>query len=434
VPVKALATQKFNMKSKIIILALLLSCMFLTGQAVRLTTAQYKADFNFFWTSVNQEYCYFNKKNTDWQKVKEIYLPLIDTVTCRPGFVSILEKALYEIYDHHAGLNTNTSNSRRLVPTATDTWAVYINGKPIITEVRKGFGTEAAGITAGMEVLAVNDVPVLQAIQAFLPWSAKQADNEAKSFALRLLLAGNHIQPRKLTLKYDGAVKDYFPDKNGLLLENIEYTSAIETKITSGIGYIKINNCLFDDGLIPVFDSVMRIMQNTRAMVLDMRETPSGGNTSVARAILSWFINREHFYQQHEYYAEERASGIKRSWQEIVSPRPGKYYSKPLAVLCNHWTGSIGEGIVIGFDALNRPATVIIGTDMARLSGAVYDYEMPATKIRFSFPAERLYHTNGQPRELYLPSIFVDMMKAKKASQQDIILEKAIEYLNKKLR
>jgi C-terminal processing protease CtpA/Prc len=420
------------MKSIISILALLVSGLYASGQAASFSKEQYREDFNFFWKSIDEEYCYFNKKNIDWQKVKEIYLPLMDTITSRASFAAILEKALYELYDHHAGLGSNTGNSRRLVPTATDTWAAYINGKPMITEVRKGFGTEAAGIMAGMEVAAVNDVPVQQAIQPFLPWAVKQADTEAKSFALRLVLAGNHIQPRKLTVKYREAVKDYFPDANGMLLESIHYTSAIEAKITSGIGYIKINNRLFDDGLIPIFDSVMHTMEHTRALVLDMRETPSGGNTSVARAILGWFINKEHFYQQHEYYAEEKTNGIKRSWQEIVSPRPGKYYSKPLAVLCNHWTGSVGEGIVIGFDALNRPATTIFGTAMARLSGAVYSYQMPNTNIRFSFPAERLYHINGQPREQYLPRTFIDMLKANKTAGQDIILEKAINYLNKK--
>jgi Peptidase family S41/Tricorn protease C1 domain len=422
------------MKQGFIIAALLTVQLSTLAQSNTFSTAQYKQDFNFFWTSINEEYCYFNKKKINWPKVKEFYLPMMDTITSRASYVSILEKALYEIYDHHAGLNTNNDDSRRLVPTAIDVWAAYINGKPVITEVRKGFGAKAAGIIAGMEVVAVNDVPVQQAIEPFLPVSAGKADNEAKSFALRLLLAGNHIQPRKLTMKYGAATSEYYPDKTGMQLEHIQYATAVEATITSGIGYIKINNNLGDDGLIQIFDSVMHTMRNTRALVLDLRETPSGGNTNVARAILGWFINKEHFYQKHEYAAEEKATGIKRSWVEIVSPGPGKYYSKPLAVLCNHWTGSVGEGIVIGFDALKRPATITIGTDMARLSGAVYGYEMPNTKIHFSFPAERLYHINGQPREQYLPGLFVDMMKEKKASQQDIILEKAIEYLDKKQR
>ena len=68
-----------------------------------------------------------------------------------------------------------------------------------------------------------------------------------------------------------------------------------------------------------------------------------------------------------------------------------KFYNKPLVILVNHWTGSIAEAITIGFDAFRRPTTTIIGTEMARLNGAVYSYQMPNTRIGFSFTSERLY-------------------------------------------
>jgi len=397
-----------------------------------LSTGEYKQDFTFFWSTINDEYCYFHKKQTDWQKVKEIYTPAMDTISNRSEFVTLLEKILYEIYDHHAILNTNTNFSQRLVPAGTDIWAEYINGKPIITEVRRGFGVEASGIVAGMEVIAVNDSPVESAVKTFLPKSLKHIDNEAKCFALRLLLAGNHVQPRKLTLKQQGTVKEYYPDKTGMLLDHRSYPGRTTSKRLGSVGYIKINDCLYDNDLIAEFDSVMESFQNTRSLILDLRETPSGGNTSVARAIIGWFIDKEQFYQKHEYYAEERSTGIKRSWEEIVSPRKGKFYRKPLVILCNHWTGSIAEGIVVAFDALKRPGTKIIGTELARLNGAVYSFEMPNTKIRFTFPAERLYHVNGLPREKYVPPVFIDWRKERDKTGSDVFLDRALGYLKNK--
>jgi len=417
------------MKPALLIIMVMFVPHLIFPQTNQLTTDQYKEDFNYFWKSINDEYCYFSKKQTDWEKVKSIYGPSVDTITTRDQFIAVLEKALYEIYDHHAGLNTNTGTSQRVVPTGTDIWAEYIDGKPLITEVKNGLGAAAVGIIPGMEILAINDVAVEESIRRFLPKSLKHEDVEAKNFMLRILLAGNHIQPRKISLKQNGIVKDYFPDKDGLLLDKIKYPSMVETKKFGTAGYIKINNCLYDDALIPVFDSAMQSMQNTSGLIIDLRETPSGGNTSVARAILGWFTNKERFYQKHEYYFEEKSTGIKRSWEEIVSPRTGKYYSKPLVILCDHWTGSIAEGITIGFDALQRPSTQIIGTTMARLNGAVYSYEMPNSKIHFSFPAERLYHVNGLPREKYVPPVYVDMMKEKSSPTSDIMLEKALTFL-----
>lgn len=390
----------------------------------------YRQDFDFFWSTINDEYGYFDKTKTNWQKVREIYAPVADTVSSRNAFVSLLEKVFNEIYDHHAILNTNTNASQRLVPSGTDTWAAYINNKPLITELRAGFGTAAAGIVPGMEVVAVNDIPVNEALLPFLPKAVQPLTTEARSYALRLLLAGNHTQPRKFTLRYQGVVKDYYPDQQGLLLEHIGYPAKVEAKLIGTTGYIKINDCLYDNGLIPVFDSIMSMYKNTSALILDLRETPSGGNTSVARAILGWFISKEQFYQKHEYYAEEKSTGIKRSWVEIVTPRSGKYYSKPLVVLCNHWTGSIAEGITIGFDALKRPRTSIIGTDMGRLKGAVYSFEMPNSKIRFSFPAEKLYHINGSAREDFMPGIYIDWRKNELKPGKDVFIEKALHYLS----
>lgn len=420
------------MKSLVIIVSLLMLSAVCPAQSTIISSTQYKADFDFFWNTIEEEYCYFAKKQTNWKKVKALYAPVVDTITTRDQFVHILEKAYNEIYDHHAILNTNTSESQRLVPSGTDIWAAYYNGKPVITELRKGFGAAACGIKAGMEIIAVNEIAVETAIIPFLAKTVQPLTNESKCFALRLLLAGNHVQPRKLTLKYNGITKNYFPDQDGMLLEHIHYATKIESKLIGTIGYIKINDCLYDNELIPQFDSVMQAMVSTTGLVLDLRETPSGGSTTVARAIISWFITQDHFYQKHEYYAEEKELGIKRSWQEIVSPRKNKYYGKPLVILCNHWTGSIAEGITIGFDALHRPATTIIGTEMARLNGAVYSFEMPNTKIHFTFPAERLYHINGLPRELYVPPIFIDWRKDEGNNDKDVFIAKALQFLNEK--
>lgn len=409
---------------KILILLCCLSGMKSFAQNV--SKQQYKDDLQYFWQTLDDNYCYFQKKHIDWQKLKPVYEALVDTVTGRSGFVSVMERAIYELYDHHCGLRTNNAESRRLVPTSADIWAEYRDGKPMIVEVRTDLGAEKAGIKAGMEVVAINDLPVDKAIAMFLPHTI---NNDSKSFALRLVLNGDHNTTRKITLKSDGKTADYFPDKDGLMLEHITYPAFVESKMIGDIGYIKVNNYLFDNAMIAKFDSVLDKMLNTKALIIDMRETASGGNTSVARAILGRFILKEQFYQKHELYAEEKATGIKRSWKEIVSPR-GKTYTRPVVVLADHWTGSIAEGITIAFDGMKR--ATVIGTQLARLNGAVDGFEMPNTKIGFNIATERLYHVNGLPREFYNPAVMVDVSSQK--PRNDVILRTAIKYLHKKIK
>jgi len=398
--------------------------------AQEVTKSQWKEDFNYFWTTINDNYSYWDKKQTDWEKVKTVYSPLIDTVTSRQSFVLLLEKVFYEIYDHHASLNTNTAISQRLVPSGADIWAEYIEGKPVITEIKQGSGAEKAGMKPGMQIIAMGDVPVEKAVLNFSPKCLKRPDAEAKNYALRLMLAGDHSENRKVTVSYNNQQKDFYPDQPVNLLEAKNDRPDIESKILSGnVGYILINNSLGEDQLIPEFDSVLKTLKNTKAIILDLRNTPSGGITTVARSIMGSFITKEGFYQKHELTSEEKESGIKRSWVEIVSPK-SPAYTKPLVILVDHWTGSVSEGIAIGFDALKRGA--IIGTKMAELNGAIYSFRMPNSGIGFSFPAEKLFHVNGQPRENFLPTINVDV--AKRKNNEDIILKEGLKYISQHLR
>jgi carboxyl-terminal processing protease len=271
-----------------------------------------------------------------------------------------------------------------------------------------------------MEVISVNNVPIEEKMHPFNARSLKQADGEARDYALRVALAGTHDTKRQLRLRWNGAEKDYSPDD----FPQVTYQGDIETKEKWKVGYLRINNSLGDNDLIPLFDSALNALRHTKAMILDLRETPSGGNTTVARAIIGRFITQAGYYQQHELTAEQRQYGIKRSWSEIVSPR-APVYSKPLVILVNHWTGSVAEGITIGFDALKRAR--IIGPGMAGLNGAIYSYTMPNSGIGFSFPVEKLLHMNGTPRENFKPSTIVAPVAGK-----DAVLEKAFELLTTK--
>jgi carboxyl-terminal processing protease len=90
----------------------------------------------------------------------------------------------------------------------------------------------------------------------------------------------------------------------------------------------------------------------------------------------------------------------------------------------------VSEGIAIGFDALKR--AMVIGTEMARLNGAVETFELPNTGIGVNIATERLYHINGLPREQYLPPMLVDVKQ--QSAGKDLILHTALSYLKKRIK
>lgn len=388
----------------------------------------YTADFNVFWETMRDNYGYFDSKKTNWDKVKEIYLAQTSDINSKQEFIKLLEYAIAELYDNHTHLLTNLPSSYRLAPSGLDIWAEWDNGKYIIKEVRQGSGAELCGLTSGMEISTINGIPVVDAVSGLVGKSIAEPDAEVKNWAIRTLFAGNYETKRSIGISINGTPKEFYPDEAQDVYSYYKYDSPIEFKtVGSNFGYIKINNSLGDDGTINAFDSAMTILENTNGMIIDLRETPGGGNSTVARAIMSRFISQELPYQKHEVPGEERVTGIKRSWIEYVSPR-GKTYVNPLVVLVNHWTGSMGEGIAVGFSGLNRAK--IVGTQMARLVGAKYDFRLPNTNIGVSYSAEKLYHINGLPREDFMPDVVVVPSNPSK----DAILEKGIEILKETLR
>lgn len=402
--------------------------IFLCAKVALAQENQYEKDFQFFWQSLNDKYAYFDKKQTDWSKVKEIYGSQILQVTDKRGFIRLLELALRELYDNHTQLNTNLSDSSRLVPSGTDIYAEWINKKAIITDLRKAFGAERAGLKVGMEIVNFNGKPIEESIKPFIGKALKQTDDQVRNWALNALLAGDHVTNRVIEARFSGKTQIYKLDEPKSLLENTSYSIKLDfRKLENNIGYIKINNSLGDNSLIGLFDEALDTLKDTNGLILDLRETPSGGNSTVGRAILSRFIKSEKNFQKHSDPVEENNWGVKRSWFEIVSPR-GVIYEKPLVILVNHWTGSMGEGIAIGFDGMKRAK--IVGTKMAGLNGALTTIELPNTKIQVSFPSEKIFHISGQPREDFKPTVLVDKIENKR----DMILQIGIEELKGTLK
>ncbi len=417
--------HRITFSTLIIFLGLLVAAF--AAPQTTFTRQQYEEDFDYLWRNIADDYAYFDQKRTDWNKVREIYRPQIKAVKTQSDFVALLESVLEELYDFHAHLNTNTATSPRLVPSGTDIWAEWLRGRAIITEVRPGSGAEKAGIKIGMQVVSINGIAVEEAVSRRVGKSLRSSDEAAKNWALRILLAGRRNERRSIEVISKGARKVFSLD-NQPAGESVETKPLLEyRRIGTDVGYIRVNNSLGDAGLIKQFDLALAALKNTRGLILDLRDTPSGGNTTVARGIMGRFIRRDMPYQKHSLPAEERQYGTKRSWIELASPRGEFTYTAPMVVLVNHWTGSMGEGITIGLDGMKR--AIIVGTEMARLLGATSGIKLPHTGIGVTFPTEKLFHINGIPREKFVPAVNVDLLLEDNQNNEDMILPRGLRVL-----
>ncbi|MCC5929136.1 MAG: hypothetical protein JJU28_07805 [Cyclobacteriaceae bacterium] len=361
---------------------------------------KYEKDFNEFWNDVNTHHAYLAQQGIDWEKVKEIYQPLVSQVTNDIEFIQFLEAVINELHNGHISLNTNLETSNRIIPGGQDLFVQKMNDKFFITDIRKGFGAEVCGLKIGDEIVLFNGKAIPEQVEGFLPKSAVNHTLEMKQYALNMLFAGTHDSKRTITINKNGNHIHYFPDS----AHTSETDNLIETKILNKTtAYIKINNSLGNLKTIEVFDRAIDDFLEYKNLIIDLTETPGGGNTTIARCIMGRFIDKTASYQQHEF--DEKEFQTQRMWVEYVRPRKTQFKGK-LFVLVGRWTGSMGEGIAIGFDGINRAR--VIGTEMAGLLGAIQNFSLSETKIGFQIPTERLYHINGTPREKYKPKVLTN--------------------------
>ena len=140
------------------------------------------------------------------------------------------------------------------------------------------------------------------------------------------------------------------------------------------------------------FKQALSDLKETDGIILDLRNTVDGGNTSIAYPIAGHFTNKKMGFQKYKNTKEE--------FVDFIKPTNPKY-DKPLIVLVGRWTGSVGEGLSSGFDGTGIGK--IVGTEMLKLAGATKSYNFSNFNYGYQYPYIDVLHITGYPREKFVP-------------------------------
>ena len=380
---------------RLAVLALLLSAQ--AGAAP--VAADYSTDAQSIEGLVNANYAYLERFPGGGMPMTAKLRDEAARVSSEPELIRYSERALTLLADHHAITGSSLKDSWAVFPSYGDLWVERRGDVFVITAVRQESPAAKAGIVNGDVLAGIDGQPASSAVAAFWSDLGATGDPARDEYAVRVLAAGRRDRPRRLTIRHGSS-----PARD-LVLPNLysewrpqlpPITVTHQDKTTR----IQFNDSLGESETIAAFDAAMAAARPGTAVVIDLTDTASGGNTSVARAILGWFVRKPSFYQIHNLPSEERETGIARQWVEQVLPRAGKFWAGPLTVRVGRWTGSMGEGIAIGFAAIGKR---VEGSRMAGLLGAVYDYRLEKSGQVIKFPSERLSAVDGTPREAFVP-------------------------------
>lgn len=366
---------------------------------------------------VATRYAYYETRRDAWQEacLQARAEAESQLVLGQAGHLALLERLIDQLWDNHVSLDTNSAVSPRLVPSGSDLWIEWQNGEAVIGAVRPDSGAALAGLQVGDVVLTINRDPVPGVAMTRIGAGRSLVPEARLEWALNAQAAGYRGTPRQFTIRRQDSVLAFDVDRPEPAPADRLVTAR---RLSGNIGYIRFEDSL-DDGLtVEAFDAALDALRGADGWIIDLRNTPGGGNTDVAEPILGRFISGVKPYQK---------SGPRWQGEPVryaASRGPWRVRGK-LAVLAGRWTGSMGEGMAVGFDGLRRGR--VFGSPMAGLAGGVNAFDLPGSNISLRIPTYNLMHVSGIDRHHWRPA---EAVVADNGNGHDIALEAAMDWLN----
>ncbi len=416
--------EEKNKNMKITLIAILLSLLVLPSYANG-DVFDSKLAWNEMISTLQSDYAYIDKADGDFKKLTRLFnSKALDTKSSK-DFIDVSQAFLRNLQDPHLNISPLDYDDYIVYPTGSDIYA-EINDKEIyIVDVKANSSAYEHGIRSGMLVKSIDGLSITSAIEAVTGLSPDKLSQEQQNYAINIALGGKRYQSRTVTVSTDEGLKTYNLDPSYDSINKFKNGPKVTYKEINSIGYIRFNNALGDNGSVIEFKRAIKALEQSNGLIIDLRNTPSGGNTGVAEPILGHFTKTEKVYQLYktqksgQHYSDA-------SFQKAITLPQTPFIDKPFVVLAGRWTGSMGEGMTIGLDALGAKA--ILGAPMADLLGGIKQIQLLESGATLSLGFERLYHVDGRFREDYEPTI---LLKAADTDEQgnDITLLKALEVL-----
>ena len=376
------------------------------------------ADFDAFCRAIDEGYAFLDRP-ADWKAARSRWRPKAASARDRAALIAALEGLIAELEDDHVGLDAHNPGSPRPVPLATDLWGEWVDGQARLSAVRAGSVADAAGLHPGQRIVSVGGVDVEAAVRASLPRS-RQASPKARDFALRRLLAGPWAGALAIEARGGSVLRRYDVERSDAPPAATPPVIARRIGEDRDLGYLRLKNNLGDPGLVAHFDAALGYLKDTRGLLLDLRETQSGGSPAVAALLLARFARGE------APWIVRAPRGASKPSPQRVTPRGPFTYEGPVAVLVDRWTAGEGESLAAGLSAVAR--ATLVGTMMAGLRGELREVRLPGSGIVAHFPGARVTHVDGTPREAVRPTLAVDLA-APSGGPGDPILYQGLKLL-----
>ncbi|RJE78418.1 hypothetical protein BGP78_04670 [Pseudoalteromonas sp. MSK9-3] len=332
--------------------------------------------------------------------------------------------------DPHLNLGPYDQADHSVYPTGSDIFVQFEHDKLMIYDIKSGSDAHIKGLKPGMQVKSVDGQSIELAIEHVTGLTVNKLTQSQRNYAANIALGGKRNQARTLVVYHQGIDKAFNLAASYNSINALKSKEPVTIEVLGDFSYVRFNNALGDLNTVDVFKREIKKLHSTKGIIIDLRNTPSGGNTGVAEPILGHFTDKQAIYQLYKVQSQGKPYEQSRMQSAQVTPQV-PYLSQPFVVLAGRWTGSMGEGMVIGLNALG--AKKVIGAPMADLLGGIKHVKLPYSDSWLEVGFERLYQTNGEYREDFEPHI---LLKSADIGGQgnDVARQQALAFLTNNIK
>jgi C-terminal processing protease CtpA/Prc len=400
------------------------------------------------------EYAFTEFKQIDWDAIAAKYRDRFvqaDENDDERLYLDTLAEIIWSLPDGHINVSPFGVYQEQFIRTISNSVGIAVretdDQRTFVVYLVEGSPAAREGIEVGTEILAINGTPIVDFIRRTRPFGATYSTPHNRllgqqAYATRFPEDVNQVEvtyqnegeePVTTTLQTTQEFETFIYSLG--LTDNPAYALPVEYELLpSGYVYVKIYS-FFDNRALTVqlWERMIQTVneQGAEGVIIDMREN-GGGNGFLADQLTAYFFDEPLVVGYRGEYNEESGEFFfdPRREERLYLPAENLRYNGPVAVLIGPNCASACERFAYNLTLEDR-AAVVGHYPTAGLGGGVEDFVMPLDMtIRFtvvrSVDPNREIHIEGTGVE---PTVRVPVTEETLFSQEDVILEAAIEAL-----
>jgi C-terminal processing protease CtpA/Prc len=413
----------------------------------------YSEAFDAMIEKMRKEYAFTDYKGIDWDaKIEEFRPRFVEAEENDDAYayLTALREFSWSIPDGHVS-GPPPGEDFQLATAGGVGMAVrdVDDGRTIVNFVTPGGPAEEAGIELGAEIVTVNGMPIDEAVDQAVAWSAPFSTAHFERLQkLRYVLRAPIDSEFEIVYQNPGADEPEtvtlttVPERESFSFssfnrgrDGFELPVEYELLEDSGYAYARIYSFADNDLLsVQLWERMMQTLNQSGVpgLIIDMRQN-GGGSGFLSNQMAAYFFDEELPLGNTGFYDEELDDFFfdERTIRTFYPPDEGLRYGGKVAVLIGPNCNSACEFFAYAMTRQDRAA--IVGQyPTAGLGGSIDQFRMPEDEL-FQFTIGRGVDENG---EIHIegkgvpPTVQVPVTVETLLGEGDPVLDAAIDWLN----